>query len=408
MKQTTRIIAIAGTKGKTTCVRALHYAINAVHDEAVLGVDTHRIMLGGDPLMSKEDFTDLFGLGTAVAPGKALLALRGQKKPIAVLEASVGVHDKGLAYFSHEIGIFTNVFDDHIKQEGKITSRRELANAKASFILHKIAASGTAIYNADNDMIAEQLCQIPSDDVIRVACTLGKSRDFEADYIATIQDNKIVILSDGRESMSVDIETMPWLYQGKHQPSLYNGMFILSALWRFYKDEPAQLQRAINALTGYIPDLNGARMVIREAANGTKVIIDFAHERESLKQIAEFARNSIPADGRVIGVLRMNNARGDDHIKRSADYFVGFYDKLFIYDMASKDGDKGRKVGDVPNIIAESARANNVPVEVITDHREALNAARQEALEGDAVVYIVHNHLNALAVVDDIFHVKGA
>ena len=58
MKQTTRIIAIAGTKGKTTCVRALHYAINAVHDEAVLGVDTHRIMLGGDPLMSKENFTE--------------------------------------------------------------------------------------------------------------------------------------------------------------------------------------------------------------------------------------------------------------------------------------------------------------------------------------------------------------
>lgn len=408
MRQTTRIITVAGTKGKTTCVRALQYAMNSVQKEPVLGVDTHRVMLGDNLLMPIEEYTSLFGIGTAVCPGKTLLALAGQKEPIAVLEASISTSRRGLGYYSHEIGIFTNVYEDHIKPGTDISNREELAAAKASYIFRHIGKNGTAIYNADNDLIPTQLGVIPTDrNITRIACTLEDPRKLSANYVATIRDNHIVIMgSEGEELVSVDLLSMPWLHQGKHQPSLYDGMFVIAALWRFYATEPKKFQKALRILNGYLPDQNGARMVVRTAENGAKVIIDFAHERESLKQIAEFARKHVSADGKVIGVVRINNSRDDEHIKHSVEYFAPSYDKLFVYDMADEDGEYGRTLGEVPKIIAGVSQSCHIPAEVVLNHKDALTAAYDESTADTAIIYIIHSPYDALETADSIFHFK--
>lgn len=403
VRQNTRIIAVTGTKGKTSIARALHFVVNAISASPVLGVDTARIMLGKEQIADRS-WSDYFGFGLTVCPGRALSYLAGRsiENPVAVLEVSVGSYFKGVGYRNHEIGIFTNVYDAHI--DGcTIKNREDLARKKGKIIFDRIAQDGVAIFNADDELVVSNAVSL-SKTVTRVACTLRSNKMVGFDYLVTIVDSKVVMYRGKKHVFSEDISDMLLAYEGKHEPSLYNLCFILSALWFYCKGDSTIFDRAMEALRLYIPSEEGGRMVIRTASNGAKVILDFAHEVNSIIQIADFGRKLTAKDGRVLGVVRITGSALDERIWTEAQKWTVCFDELIIYDKNSDGAVNSRPVGEVPTIISVAAAKNGVSNVVVVHRKDALKTAYKKSNRGDVIIFIVRDDGKDYQTANEVFH----
>lgn len=413
--QRTRIITVTGTKGKTSVVRALHAVLQGLSTDPVLAVDTHRIVLGNTAIATYNSSKETSGLVPTVCPGRFLIHLADVHNPVAVLEASVGSsRGAGLGYRRHEIGIFTNVFDDHIGMAGYLRNRRDLARAK-SFIFRQIRTGGYAVYNADEPLIRKQLAVIDKTRHIqKVACTLHPDRRTTkgADIVVTRVDDDIVVRDNKAVLASVPLASIPIFQNGKHVPSLYNALSIVAAIFAYTHRDVRHFNEVITVLGTYIPDQDGSRMVEVVDRSGLRVLIDFAHESESLKHIALFARTRIDKTGRVIGVVRLSGERSDAHIKATVKHFSPYYDRLVIYDKDAHNVDllerQNRKPGDVPTLIAKAAKLPKDSVHIALDEESALVYAKGIATARDAIVYIVGSSSGGIKRVRSIFSMKGA
>lgn len=414
MSSTTRIIAVTGTKGKTSVARAVHYVVGRMQKQPALLVDTHQVLLGNASIATYGDSKKTSGLVPTVCPGRFLIALKDIAEPVAVLEASVGSSRKsGLGYRSHEIGIFTNVFDDHIGMADYLRNRRDLAKAK-SFIFRYIKTSGYAVYNADEPLIRKQLRTIDGQKNIKmIACTMRPNKWIvrHAHIVVTRAGDAIEVQRSGVVIARVLLNLVPIFLGGRHLPSLYNALSIVAALWAYCKQDGDLFAAAISYLSEYTPDSDGSRLVEVETQTGTRVIIDFAHESESLKHIALYAKSVIKPGGQVIGIVRLSGERSDAHIKATVKYFSPYYDRLVIYDKDAHNVDllhrQNRKPGDVPRLIYEAAVLSEGMVHIAKDEESALAYAKRVATDKDVVVYIVGGSSGGLKRVQSIFNTKG-
>ncbi len=125
------IILATGTKGKTTVVRILSNLL--YHSgENVLRVDNEGHFINEKQKSSKRESFYLFERRTpTVTPGKYLIEMKKFFPAFAaVFEASIGCGGEGLGCGRHKVGIFTNVFEDHIQKSKGIRSKRDIAKEK--------------------------------------------------------------------------------------------------------------------------------------------------------------------------------------------------------------------------------------------------------------------------------------
>jgi cyanophycin synthetase len=129
-------ITITGTKGKTTVSSVLATVLQSVESK-VLNVDTNGAYINGEMVMSKSDSQLIWDIVPTVAPGRFLYLLHdpavkfdgqhhGNAEGVAVLEASLGSGTlSGLAYYGHDVGVFTNVFEDHLGSRPDLNTRED-------------------------------------------------------------------------------------------------------------------------------------------------------------------------------------------------------------------------------------------------------------------------------------------
>lgn len=387
--QATRVIAVTGTKGKTSVVRVLAAAMNAAESQPVLSVDTDRVRLGREDLFGINKSRQNAGFLPSMCPGR-FLALLGDGGA-AVLEATVGCARVGLGYRYHQVGIFTNVIDDHIGIADYLGSRTDIAQAKASFIFGNIMSGGCAIVNYDDALV---MASIPQMDIARknitvIPCSLDRQALDDYPTYASADSQGVYIYSNGQRQAGLDYAATPWLLDGMHQPTIRNAMFALAALWGFYGNNE-RLQKAIAALSEYRFERDGGRLVRYKTANGMTVIVDFAHERESLGWIAQYARKLTRDSGRVIGVIRMGSSRPDRFVEQTGRVIAPFYDEIIVYDrdlskgIAQHSSSTSRALFE--GIVAGGCGACRIiPLDI-----DALQYVRSIANSGDVVVFIAN------------------
>lgn len=406
--QETQIIATTGTKGKTTVTRALAFILNHYLNEPVLEVDTSRVRLGGENVMPFREVMRLYGQRPTIAPGRFLYALKDQKHPTAVLEASISCAVRGLGYFHHKVGVFTNVYDDHIGEKIYLRSRKDIANAKA-FIFDKIQSEGYAVFNADDPLVTEQALKIdPSRRITLIACTLDKTIAKEYPLVVTADSERITIIRTGKSVWSVPLTEIEWIYRGLHEPSLRNVLSVVGALYGFFSGKiPEKVKRYI---TGYIPEETGGRMVIKQAPAGYKLILDFAHEGESMSQLGAFAHHfKERPENRVIGVVRLSGERPDQHIITTTHQFAPHYDQLIIrnkrFSPFGKTSKFHRTEGAVADLMVKAAKGVGVNALKTTTERDALQLAARLAKKGDVIVMIIDNAEHSLELAKEVFKI---
>lgn len=403
-------IAVTGTKGKTTVVNVVASALQKF-DQNVLKVDTTGHFVNGERKSTLEDSKQTWHLVPSVCPGRYLWEFYTnpelEKNGIAVLECSLGCSaSSGLGYRVHDVGVFLNVYEDHMGSSSRIQSKEDITKAKA-FIFERIGTDGYAVFNADDELVCKTLTKLrPQRNVCKIACGL----DFEylnidehlteGGVIITTEEDVVVVKTKDSVQETVTINNIPWTFKGSFKPSVINTLHAIGALYGYFDGSlPGNFSEVFESVR---LDLYGGRLTLLQAKNGATILADYAHEKQSLKEVAKLARTLAGDSGSLIGVVRLAHDRTDQLIQETGREIASSFDSFIVYDKI--DGyirkPSARKVLRFPQIVgrtsrifADAIKEVNPKVERIIRENEAIQRAAEMAGPEDVVVVIVNDNI---------------
>jgi cyanophycin synthetase len=396
-----RIISTTGTKGKTTVTRILAFVLHEL-GEKTLRVDNEGHYINEKQQSTREDSLNLFrGKTPNVCPGRYLITMKNKFPNFtAILEASIGCGGEGLGYGFHNIGIFTNIFEDHIQKNTYLSTKADLAQEK-SFIIKRVENGGSLIFNADDKYVCSQLKKIFIRKNIKLVPVGFAFKHFPIErhlknggVAITKNENFVILKSQSADAPIVDYEKLNWTFKGKHTPSIFNLMLSLGALWAYDKKK---FHESAAILSKYVPVKQGGRLAVFKNSKGPTIILDYAHEKHSLKELA-FLGNKLKTR-KLIGVLRLGKSSSNELISDVSKAVSKSFDHFIIYDKIDgvsvkkykreRLSDLVRKKGEISKIFTQNlAHLTKNPVERIVQEEKAIKRASQIAKKGDVVAII--------------------
>lgn len=409
---TTPIISVTGTKGKTTTVAVIADVLQRL-SKNVLKVDTTGHFINGERRSTLDDSKRTWQLVPSVCPGRFLWEFHAQpelrENGVAVLECSLGSSAmSGLGYRYHDVGVFLNVFEDHIGSSDRIQSKEDIAKAKSFIFSRLVHDGGYAVFNADDELVVKTLSLLPKDAINTqlVPCGLTfEAFDIESHLqrggvALTLNDQKQIVLKTASdETVLADLKAIPWTFDGAFGPSVWNMLSAVGALYGYFKGQlPTEFREAVEAVR---LDRYGGRLTLLKNENDVTVLADYAHEKISLGLVADLARTQVGDGGQVIGVVRLAHDRTDDLMVDTGKTIAGKYDQFVVYD---KIDDYWRKpkarvsrfkeiAGRTSQILTDAIKEVNPRVERIVREDEAIARAAEIAQPGDVVVVIVNDNI---------------
>jgi UDP-N-acetylmuramyl tripeptide synthase len=405
MKEAKRpqIISVTGTKGKSTIV----YILDAVLQKRVttLRVDTAGYYINGEQKGTFADSTRLAGLVPTVAPGRFLTAMQGVNDFTAILECSLGSSNPpGLGYSHHGIGIFTNVYEDHIGNTERLKTPKNIAEAKR-FIFKRLRPDGYAVFNADDKLVCSQLDALPST-AHKIPCGLTfdafdiKKHLNNGGVCITIENDWLIIKSQEGTKKTVSLKQIPWTFNGTYEPSNWNLMLIVGALYAQYKGKIPKTVLADLQSSRLNP--YGGRLTQLKSKQKVQIIADYAHEKFSLAAIGDLAKSQkLTPQNKIIGVVRLAYDRDDKLIKETAKYIAPHFDEFIVYDKIDGYLQKPKEtlgkfkmvVGRISEVFANALQQEGTAVTRIIREDQAIAHAAKIAEPGDVVIVIVNDDL---------------
>lgn len=407
------IISITGTKGKTTTSRLISHVYQSLKRNTLL-VDTDGHYLNGKQLSTVKDSMRLNGFGPTIAPGRYLYEIKDLPDPVAVLETSIGSSSlHGMAYKSHNVGVFTNLYNDHIGST--IKTQEELAERKARVVFGKIAWGGFAIFNADDSYVTNELKRISEAREITLLpiginfshYDIEKHLDRGGEAF-TYRDFHIVKIRSGVEEKILDVRKIPWTFNGSYLPSIYNILCATAATYTEVIKGSVTIKNLVTAITSFEPREDGGRLVLKEKA-GIKVLTDFAHETVSLQSLADLARSL--ANNRTIAVIRFARTKSTQKILEYSQSIADKYDLIIVYDkidgifekpLENKNFKRYRDIGEVSQLAYDAIvekRGSAVGVHRHLEEKDAVEKAFSLAMSGDIIVHMPNDHKRSMEYV---------
>jgi cyanophycin synthetase len=380
------IFAITGTNGKTTTTRLLAHIVK--NDGYKVGFTTSDGIYIQNHMMEKGDTT---------GPLSAEYVLRDPTVEFAILEtARGGILRSGLGFSRCDIGIITNIQEDHLGLND-IHTLDDLARVKAT-VVKSIKKDGWAILNADDEQcvkIGEELdCKVAyfsmneENPLIKKLCAEGKT--------VAVYENGFITIKKGEWKIRIERAThVPLTLGGKAKFMIANVLAatLASYLWGF-KTEDISL-----SLQTFIPSAaqTPGRMNIFEFKK-FKVLIDFAHNASGYKGVEEYL-HSVEAT-KKIGIIAGVGDRRDEDIKECAKIAARMFDHIII---RQEKHLRGRTEEEIINLIMEgiTESGRSVTHEIIPKEVEAIRHAINCAEEGSFITALSDVVTNAIDIVQE-------
>jgi cyanophycin synthetase len=380
------IFAVTGTNGKTTTTRLLAHIVK--NNGCKVGFTTSDGIYIQNHMMEKGDTT---------GPLSAEYVLRDPTVEFAVLEtARGGILRSGLGFSRCDIGIITNIQEDHLGLND-IHTLDDLARVKAT-VVKSVKKDGWAILNADDEQcvkIGEELdCKVAyfsmneENPLIKKLCAEGKT--------VAVYENGFITIKKGEWKIRIERAThVPLTLGGKAKFMIANVLAatLASYLWGF-KTEDISL-----SLQTFIPSAaqTPGRMNIFEFKK-FKVLIDFAHNASGYKGVEEYL-HSVEAT-KKIGIIAGVGDRRDEDIKECAKIAARMFDHIII---RQEKHLRGRTEEEIINLIMEgiSESGRSVTHEIIPKEVEAIRHAINCAEEGSFITALSDVVTNAIDIVQE-------
>lgn len=375
------IIAVTGTNGKTTTTRLIAHIVR--NSGYRVGYTTSDGIYIGNSLQMEGDTT---------GPGSAEFILKDPGVDFAVLEtARGGILRSGLAFDKCDIGVITNVQEDHIGL-GDINTIEEMARVK-SVVVESVKPGGYAVLNADNKYCVNAArgadCHIAyfsmheNNPVIKQHCRKGG--------IAAVCENGYITIKKGEWKFRVcKIHDIPLTFEGKVPFMIQNVLTATLAAYTYgiYAEDIA------SSLQTFIPSAatTPGRMNIYELKD-FRVMVDFAHNPDGFRGVKEFVTTvNSPCK---IGIITGTGDRRDEDLRELGRLSAQMFDHIII--RQDPNYLRGRTEEEIIYLLTEGIMDVNVSqsYEHIPADIEPLAHAINRAIPGSFIVALS-------AAVDDV------
>ena len=380
------IIAITGTNGKTTTTRLIAHIVK--NNGFRVGFTTSDGIYIQNHLMEKGDTT---------GPISAEYILKDPNVEFAVLEtARGGILRSGLGFSRCDIGIITNIQEDHLGISD-IHDLKDLSRVK-SVVVESIKKDGWAVLNGEDEYclkIAGKLdCNVAlfslneDNNAIIEHCKNGG--------IAAIYENGFVTIKKGDWKIRVEKATLiPLTMNGKAKFMIANVLAATLASYLYgFKIEDIKL-----SLTTFLPGAaqTPGRMNVFKFSK-FKVMIDFAHNPTGYRGIEDYLQ-SVDAK-RKIGIISGIGDRRDDDIKECARIAARMFDHIII---RQEKYLRGRTEKQIIDLIIDGIKESDATTsyEVVTLEIDAIRHAFSLAVEGTYIVALSDVVANAIEIVQE-------
>jgi cyanophycin synthetase len=365
------IVAVTGTNGKTTVSRLVQHVL------MTMGKTVGLTSTSGTYINHK-----CVARGDNSGPMSARSLLANKTITAAVLEtARGGIVREGLGYEAADVGVITNVTEDHLGLDG-VKTLEDLVFVK-SLVAEAVKDGGAAVLNArdpSTPVILNRLGKL--DDKVRPILFSNGSQTGDVydrpDCIRVFNDNGWIRIRDGSRTHNVvHVREIPITLGGLIDCNIENALAAAGALYGL----GITIDKIKAGLMSFTD--NAGRFELYNY-NGATVMLDYGHNPAGYENVIETCARLEHL--RLVGVIGVPGDRNDSAIKKVGRLSANAFDRIII----KEDFDKrGREQGEVARLLLDTVlRTGFLPSQavVIEDELEALKKAVSEAKTGDLII----------------------
>jgi cyanophycin synthetase len=376
------VAMITGTNGKTTTTRLLTSILGASGVTAG-ATSTDGVVIGGVTV----DEGDWSG------PGGARRVVRDQRVGLAALEtARGGLLRRGLAFEGYDVGVVTNIADDHLGEYG-VTDLEAMASVKC-LVGQGVRGGGTVVLNADDPWL---MARVPHLRATVVLCGRRRGAIIDA-HLAGAGTAWWVADHDGAATMVrgegsapaiavIAVDDVPITFGGAAAYNVDNALAAAAAAAAMGINDDT-IRRGLMAFQPSATQSAGRSNVL--VHDGVTVLVDFAHNPAAIEALWGLVRHLRGAGtGKLIVCVGAPGDRLDPELQAFADAIaVARPDTVICRDMP--DYRRGRQPGEVPALLAARLKHQGMSdgqLFLADDDVPALLLALGAARPGDVVVF---------------------
>lgn len=388
------VVAVTGTNGKTTTTRLIGHVL------MLSGLNVGMTATGGIYINNR-----CIDIGDTTGYNSSLTILTNKNVDAAVLEcARGGLIRKGLAYDLADVGVITNITEDHLGIDG-INTMEDLAYVK-SLVGEAVKPDGYSIINGDDKVSKSIIGRINSKLIV---FSKDKNNSLMRENIKNggcgvyISKGTMYSENDGSVFPIIKVEDIKMTLMGKLTYNIENALAACSALIGLGVDY-SLISKGLN--TFYCDEEhNPGRFNMYKLASGVNVVLDYGHNIEGYKAVLSGAKR-IPHK-KLIGVIGVPGDRTDSSVIEVGRIAGMNFDRIVI----KEDEDRrGRDVGEIAallkkGIIESGFRKENM--NIILSETEAFTKAIDSSVPGDMVIIFFEKYQPLLDIVREKSKLAG-
>lgn len=383
------IIAVTGTNGKTTTTRLIAHIVK--NNGYRVGFTTSDGIYIQNTMLTKGDTT---------GPISAEFILKDPTVEFAVLEtARGGILRSGLGFSSCDIGVLTNIKEDHLGLSD-IHNLKDLTRVKR-VVLDSVKKGGWSVLNADDDYSMRLMPDLDSKIAI---FSLDENNPHIAKFakegkVTCVYEEGFITIKKGDWKIRiVKAMNVPITMEGKAKFMISN---VLAASLAAYLQGFA-IEDIANSLRTFIPSpaLTPGRLNVFKFKK-FKVLIDFAHNPASYEAIEDYLKNV--DSPKKIGIISGVGDRRDGDIRECGKIAGRMFDHIII---RNEKHLRGRSEEEINGLVIDGIQSagRDLSYEIIPKEIDALKHAMSLAEENTFITALSDVISNAIDLVQEYQH----
>ncbi len=351
------VIGVTGTKGKTSTANFIWSALSAGGMQTGI-ITTANIRIGEREILNAYHMT----MPSPFTIQRLLREMVDAGCTHCVIETtSEGLKQHRNVGIQYDIGVFTNLFPEHLPSHGGSFEKYKETKGKM-FSLVK-----TIIANAESEH-ASYFLNFPADRKITFA--VGKKADYTAEDVRSSESG--VTFKVGSSEFMLTI------------PGAFNVANALPAIIisRLMNIDDASIARGLASLS-----VIAGRMERIDEGQHFTVFVDYAHEGESMRNVLETADAMRGANSKVIVLLGAEGGGRDKGKRAAMGKLCGtMADYVVVSNVDPYDDDPQEILEDIARATEQAGKKRDANLFVIEDRRAGINKALSLASAGDIVL----------------------